>query len=148
VTSQIHCPHCEHTLREPGGQGSFMCPYCGQFFVLGQQVKGALATATPEASGAAATDPGCPYIIPEQPRPAGVTAIGVIGVAGSGGSQRAGREVCGRPNAVVLPDRLYGFYYPAQSDAVVVRHWPAQGQCCSTAGIPVAVGSNLAGSCG
>jgi len=66
-------------------QTALMCPYCGELFSLGGWAVESLPAATGPATGVDTGDiVGYPHYVGVLPRPAGVTAIGVIGIIISG----------------------------------------------------------------
>ena len=87
MSGEIHCPHCREILdgANSPAQTALMCPYCGELFSLGGGAVESSPAATDPATGVDTGDiVGYPHYVGVLPRPAGVTAVGVIGIVISG----------------------------------------------------------------
>lgn len=78
MSTEIHCPHCREPLdgSHSLSQTALMCPWCGNLFSLGDNSIGSGQAITGEEGGYIRL-PGYDLAMP---RPAGVTAVAVIGI--------------------------------------------------------------------
>ena len=78
MNSEIQCPHCRGELdgAQSPEQTTLMCPYCRNLFSLRRE-DSAFSISAP---GVDTLQSAYPYVIPDLPRPAGVTAVGVVGI--------------------------------------------------------------------
>jgi hypothetical protein len=86
MSGTIHCPHCRETLdgANSPAQTALMCPYCGELFSLGGGTAESYPAATGPATGVDTGETGYPHYVGALPRPAGITAVGVMGIIISG----------------------------------------------------------------
>jgi hypothetical protein len=78
MNSEIICPHCRGELdgAQSPEQTTLMCPYCRNLFSLRLET-GEFSVST---TGVDTLQSAYPYVIPDLPRPAGVAAVGVVGI--------------------------------------------------------------------